>query len=109
MSEMNDRSIDLGPLQPQPDDHTEICRCEEISKGEIRQAIHDGMFTMTEIKRFVRAGMGLCQGRRCGPLVQRILAAELGVSPGEIEPPTSRPPARPTRMDVLANELEGGS
>lgn len=103
----HDRSFDLGPVLPHPDDDTEICRCEEVTKREIREAIHEGMFTMTEIKRYLRPGMGLCQGRRCGPLVKRILAAELGVPPGDIEPPTSRAPARPTRMDVLANELEG--
>lgn len=103
---INDRSIDIGRFTPKGDDDTEICRCEEITKGEIRQAIHDGMYTMTEIKRFIRPGMGLCQGRRCGPLVKRIIAAELGVPPRDVEPPTSRPPARPTRMDVLANEEE---
>jgi NAD(P)H-nitrite reductase large subunit len=40
-----------------------ICRCEEITKGEIRRAIYDGMYTLTEIRRYLRTGMGLCQGQ----------------------------------------------
>lgn len=58
-----------------------VCRCEEITKGEIRQAIHEGMFTMTEIRRYLRAGMGLCQGNTCGRIVKGIIAAELGRRP----------------------------
>ena len=46
MTVMNDRSVDIGPFVPQEDDDILICRCEEISKGEIRQAVHDGIRTM---------------------------------------------------------------
>lgn len=42
-----------------------ICRCEEITKGEIIQAIRDGATTVDGIKRMTRAGKGLCQGRTC--------------------------------------------
>lgn len=72
MNQVNDRSKDLGPMVPQPDDDRIICRCEEITKGEIRQAVHDGMFTLTEIRRYLRTGMGLCQGQTCAKLVKRI-------------------------------------
>jgi len=110
MKKQNDRSLDNRELntedfQPQNDDGTIICRCEEISKGEIRRAIHDGMYTMTEIKRYLRAGMGLCQGQTCGRLVRGILARELGVNPLELDLPVSRPPVRPTGMEVMANEV----
>ena len=50
-----------------------ICRCEEITKGEIIQAIRDGATTVDGIKRMTRAGKGLCQGRTCRPLVEAIL------------------------------------
>ena len=60
---MNDRSRDIGPFVPAPDDDMIICRCEEVTKGEIRRAVHDGMFTIAEIRRYLRAGMGLCQGQ----------------------------------------------
>ena len=52
MNSVNDRSRDIGPFVPAPDDDMLICRCEEITKGEIRQAVHDGMWTMTEIRRY---------------------------------------------------------
>ena len=37
---MNDRSRDIGEFIPQPDDDMIVCRCEEITKGEIRRAVH---------------------------------------------------------------------
>lgn len=106
MKNIHNRSVKLESFTEESDDDMTICRCEEVSKGEIRRAIHDGMFTMTEIKRFIRPGMGPCQGQRCGPLVQRILARELQVSPDMLEPPTSRPPVRPIKMQVLADEIK---
>ena len=106
MNSINDRSRDLGEYIPAPDDDMLICRCEEITKGEIRRAVHDGMFTLTEIRRYLRTGMGLCQGQTCSKLVKGIVARELGVSPAELEPATSRAPMRPTEMYVLANEAK---
>ena len=67
---MNDRNRELKPFVPQPDDDMIVCRCEEITKGEIRRAVHDGMFTLTEIRRYLRTGMGLCQGQTCTKLVK---------------------------------------
>ncbi len=99
-----DRSLQLGDFIAEADDDLLICRCEEISKGEIRQAIHEGMVTLTEIKRYLRAGMGLCQGQTCGKLVKRLVARELGMSPECIDPGTSRAPIRPLEMKVLSNE-----
>lgn len=106
MNKPNDRSRELGEYVEASDDDMIVCRCEEITKGEIRRAIHDGMFTMTEIRRYLRTGMGLCQGQTCGKLVKGILARELGVSPAELEPATSRSPMRPIEMKVLGNEKE---
>lgn len=106
MSQILDRNMDIGPFVPQPDDDLIICRCEEITKGEIRQAIHDGMFTMNEIKRYLRAGMGLCQGKTCGRQVKGILARELGMSPAQIDDCTPRSPNRPAEMRVLRNEVD---
>lgn len=101
-----DRSIDIGALVPQPDDTMIICRCEEITKGEIRKAVHEGMFTIEEIRRFLRTGMGLCQGQTCGKLVKGIVARELGISPNEMESATSRAPMRPIEMEIMGNELK---
>ena len=106
MNQVNDRSRDIGEFVPGSDDDMIICRCEEITKGEIRQAVHDGMFTLTEIRRYLRTGMGLCQGQTCSKLVKGIVARELGVSPAELEPATSRAPMRPTEIRILGNEVE---
>ncbi|MEJ2164410.1 MAG: (2Fe-2S)-binding protein [Desulfobacterales bacterium] len=98
--------------RPQPADAKEkaadsddlvICRCEEITRGEIKDAIRNGIHTLNGIKRITRAGMGLCQGQTCQQLVARILADELGLSPADIDPTTARGPVRPLRLAVFAN------
>ncbi len=104
MGKVTDRFKNIGTFIPQQDDEIIICRCEEITKGEIRQAVHEGMFTLTEIRRYLRTGMGLCQGQTCGRLVKGIVAKELGISPYDLEPATSRAPMRPIEMIVYANE-----
>ena len=105
MEKILDRNIDLGPYVPQPAADIIICRCEEVTKGEIRQAVHDGMWDLNEIRRYLRTGMGLCQGLTCGKLVQGIVARELGVRPNELEQNTARTPARPVEMSVYGNEI----
>ena len=104
MNSVNDRSRDIGPFVPGPDDDMLICRCEEVTKGEIRKAVHEGMWTITEIRRYLRTGMGLCQGQTCGKLVKGIIASELKVSPAEIVPASSRAPMRPIEMCILAED-----
>ncbi len=106
MNTVIDRSKDIGEFIPQPDDDMLICRCEEITKGEIRKAVHDGMWTMAEIRRYLRSGMGLCQGQTCSRLVKGIVARELGVSPAELEPASSRSPMRPVEMKIFGKEEE---
>lgn len=64
-----------------PDYGVIVCRCEEISKGEIIDAIHNplGVATLDSIKRRVRPGMGRCQGGFCSPLVVQLIAQETGI------------------------------
>lgn len=81
-----------------------ICRCEEITLGEIKQAIEEGARDITGIKRRTRAGMGLCQGRTCEKLIQRILQNELNKKPEEIKPATDRPPVRVLTFGTLGGE-----
>ena len=106
MNELSNRSRDIGEFVPQPDDDMIVCRCEEVTKGEIRRAVHDGLWTIAEIRRYLRCGMGLCQGQTCAKLVKGILARELHVSPALLEPATSRSPMRPVEMHVFADETE---
>ena len=51
MHEIYNRSRDIGPFVPGPDDDMIISRCEEVTKGEIRKAVQDGMITLTKIRR----------------------------------------------------------
>ena len=99
-----DRSAEIGPFVAAADDDLIICRCEEVTKGEIRRAVHDGMYTLPEVRRYLRCGMGLCQGQTCGRLVQGIIARELGKSPALLSPATGRAPMRPTEMKVFGSE-----
>ena len=85
----------------QPDDDMIICRCEEITKGEIRRAVHEGLRTTNEIKRWLRTGMGLCQGQTCQRNVQNIVARELGLSISDLGMITGRAPVRPVTIEVL--------
>lgn len=56
-----------------------VCRCEEISEGEIVDAIHGiiGATTLDGVKRRTRAGMGRCQSGFCSPRVMELLSREL--------------------------------
>ena len=58
-----------------------ICRCEEVSEGEIIDAVrrNPGARSLDGIKRRVRQGMGRCQAGFCTPGAMAILARELGV------------------------------
>jgi bacterioferritin-associated ferredoxin len=85
------------------DDDLVICRCEEITRGEIKDAIRNGIQTLNGVKRITRAGMGLCQGQTCQLLVARILTEELGLAAADIDPTTARGPVRPLRLEVFAN------
>ena len=58
-----------------------ICRCEEVSQGEILDAIHGilGAKTLDGVKRRTRAGMGRCQAGFCSPRVMELLSRELSL------------------------------
>ena len=59
-----------------------VCRCEQISEGEILDAIRRplGARTLDGVKRRVRAGMGRCQAGFCSPRVTELLAREQGIA-----------------------------
>lgn len=78
-----------------------ICRCQEVTRQEILEAIADGATTINGVKRRVRSGMGLCQGKTCERLVAKILAEETGRNPADILPQTSRMPVRPVKISVI--------
>lgn len=88
-------------------DDTVICRCEEVTLGIIRRAVADGAADVNEVKGLTRAGMGNCQGRVCGELIARIIAAETGRAgdPAAIQSAgcfTARPPIHPLPLETIA-------
>jgi hypothetical protein len=83
-----------------------ICRCEEVTKGEILEAMEMGAEALNEVKRLTRAGMGLCQGRTCRKLVMQIYGEKMGKKPEEIKPLSYRPPVRPIPIETLATGVE---
>ncbi len=79
-----------------------VCRCEEVTVADIKNAIREGARDIVGVKRRTRAGMGLCQGRTCEKLVQQILVSELGITPKEAGTSSARPPVRPVTFGELA-------
>ena len=69
-----------------PDYGEVVCRCEQISRAEILQAIHNplGVHTVNGIKVRTRATMGRCQGGYCETRITRMLQEELGCRPEDI-------------------------
>lgn len=87
---------------------TLVCRCEEVSLDELRQAWAQGARTLREIKGLTRLGMGNCQGRVCGDLAAHLLiGAE--TAPAAYEKQLAalgdlsvRPPIHPLKLSDLA-------
>lgn len=85
-------------------DETIICRCEDITWGEIRQALEKGYITLDEIKRITRAGMGRCQGTTCRRIILREIAKFCHKNIEEVTIPTFRPPTKPVKLGTLAGD-----
>lgn len=83
------------------DDNTIICRCEELTLGEIREFIRKGYTTVEEIKRISRAGMGPCQGRTCQQLIMDEIARATGTRVEEVSVHTYRPPVLPIKLGKI--------
>lgn len=68
-------------IRENPDYGVIICRCEEISKGEILDALNSPLpvCTVDGIKKRLRPGMGRCQGGFCMPLVAQIISEHEGI------------------------------
>lgn len=84
-----------------PADNVTICRCEEIAAGPVRDVVKQGCLGPNQAKAFLRAGMGPCQGRICGPVVTELIAAERGVSPADVGYYRIRPPLKPISVGEL--------
>lgn len=86
-------------------DETLVCRCEEVSAGELRRAAAD--FSLSEINRLKavsRIGMGRCQGRMCGSAAAELLAAETGRSIDAVGRLRSQSPIKPIPLTLALSE-----
>ena len=74
-------------LIEQDPDYGEIyCRCECVTRAEVKQALHNvlGVSTVSGIKYRTRATMGRCQGGYCETRLTRLIQEELGRQKTEI-------------------------
>lgn len=105
---------------------TVICQCEEVTRADLigvqppnylarpapmrARSLHslqaDGPVNPDQIKRLTRAGMGVCQGRRCRDQIAMLLALESGQPFGTIPLATHRAPVRPIPLRILADMHE---
>lgn len=74
-------------IAQKPDYGAMVCRCEEISKGEILDALNSPFCvpTVDGVKKRLRPGMGRCQGGFCAPLVATIIAEHQGILLSEVK------------------------
>ncbi|MEG1799986.1 MAG: (2Fe-2S)-binding protein, partial [Synergistaceae bacterium] len=81
-------------------------RCEEIEIDEIREWIARGYDTFDELKRELRVGMGPCQGRGCRDIILREIAKATGKQVAELSTGTIRPPVKPIKISLLADDAD---
>lgn len=84
------------------EDEMLVCRCEEVTAGDIRQAVREGCQEPNEIKALTRCGMGPCQGRMCGSTLAEIVATELKTDPSTLQALNIRPPVRNLSLSELS-------
>ena len=100
-------------IRQNPDYGEIVCRCEEVSRGEILDALRRPVpcDTVDGVKRRVRPGMGRCQGGFCGPLVTAIIAEEKGISLEQVRKSGagSAQLLRPTKQREPKTGTEGGT
>lgn len=87
-------------------DETIVCRCEDITMGEVRGCLIDGCRTLNEIKRAVRTGMGMCQGRTCEPFLVDYVSASLKKSPADLKLLKLRCPVKAITIEDLAGSID---
>jgi thioredoxin reductase len=86
-------------------DKTLVCRCEEVTAGEIRSRCEPWAANLNSIKGTTRAGMGRCQGRVCMSQVAEIAARSLGCTVESLGAARVRTPVKPIKLDQIASWL----
>jgi len=113
--------VDVAPL---PGAEAHVCQCEEVTAREIMEVrpprylgwrqplrnssdlsalLGNGPPNADQVKRLTRAGMGLCQGRRCREQVVALLALGAGVGLDAVPLATFRAPVRPLALGLAGS------
>ena len=79
---------------------TIVCRCEDVYRSEIDEAIESGARDLNQLKAWTRCGMGPCQGRTCSEAIEAILASKVG-SRELAGQWTGRTPLRPVPIEQI--------
>jgi NADPH-dependent 2,4-dienoyl-CoA reductase/sulfur reductase-like enzyme len=87
-----------------PADDVMVCRCEEVTAGDLRKFVALGCAGPNQAKSFGRCGMGPCQGRMCGLTVTEVIAKARGVTAEEVGYYRIRPPIKPITLGELAGD-----
>lgn len=78
-----------------------LCRCENITLGDLHEALDKGITSMEEIKRELRVTMGPCQGKTCKDLIIKEISRYTGKSIEEIDIPVTRAPVKPVKLGKI--------
>lgn len=97
------RPNDENRIPQGPD--TVVCRCEEVTAGQIRRHVELGCLGPNQTKAFGRCGMGPCQGRFCGLTVTEIIAEARGTEPESVGYYRIRAPVKPITLGELAGQV----
>jgi bacterioferritin-associated ferredoxin len=81
---------------------THICRCEEVTRATIREALEDGVRSLGALKRVTRAGMGRCQGRYCAGIIAGMLGAHGARPTDHMDFFAPRAPFKPVPIGAVA-------
>ncbi len=80
-----------------------ICRCEDVTYGQLSDTAKNHQCTARELKLRTRAGMGFCGGRTCRVMVDRIIENMVpSTTTGEI-PLKYQPPIRPVTFGMVGD------
>jgi thioredoxin reductase len=93
-------SVAPRSLADTPSD-TILCRCEEITLGQVVDGIQTAPGHVGTLKRATRVGMGRCQGRYCGPVAARLVADATGKPLDDLSYFAPRVPIKPVSIAAI--------
>lgn len=99
---LDDISLPRKGLYELATDDTIICRCEEVTLGQLKASLVDETIQIKDFKRMTRMGMGSCEGRMCGPAVIEMLRQRLNAPVEDVGYLNPRPSIKPVALGVLA-------